>query len=447
MHLRTSFVRLLALAAFLTVVMLPAFPSMIRAADHYPDDAVVVSLTIDPSSLSEVRTVAELAEVLQQELSLEAASPLDFEVVIHIAGNVYQNRDQQAHQEGSGIMVSLENGDPVKGRVREMRFHTYGDFSESEAWKHFSSTIQEALLYSMNSSGAFEVAEDGNVWLTVTDVVDGTQNAPSDGASMVLELTADMLYRDGSKFGSKEPPEGYRQVLRSIQLVLSPAVAQVVALAEEESAEEAPAVVAETDGITGVYGYEQSGYRVEIKDGRHVMSDIRKNPPEYIWFTPVGENAFSAEMFGESVEISFSGDDQGHATEMSIKNQGSNGFQLPLKESAEAAVPRQGASLKDAADTPAPLASPAGITGTYGVDRGAVSVQEVDGQLAMSNPNAAKTEHWPLEEIGQNRYSSLFNGNPVELKFSIDDDGQAFAVTIIQGDREMKIPRKEAAES
>jgi hypothetical protein len=92
------------------------------------------------------------------------------------------------------------------------------------------------------------------------------------------------------------------------------------------------AVVAETDGITGVYGYDQSGYRVEIKDGRHVMWDIRKPPPEYIWFTPVGENYFSAEMFGEPAEISFSGDDRGHATEMFIKMQDSNDFKLPLEE-------------------------------------------------------------------------------------------------------------------
>ena len=178
-----------------------------------------------------------------------------------------------------------------------------------------------------------------------------------------------------------------------------------------------------------------------------MMWDIRKSPPEYIWFTPVGENHFGVEMFGEAAEITFSGDDHGHATEMFIKMQGSNGFKLPLKESAEAAVPGQGASVKGAADTPAPLASPAGIIGTYGVDRGALSVQEVDGQLAMSNPNAAETEHWPLEEIGQNRYSTVFNGNPIELKFSMDDDGQSFAVTIIQGDREMKIPRQEAGES
>jgi len=450
MQLRTLFVRIFPLVAFLATATLAAFPSTILAANHYPDDAVLVRFTIDSSSLSDISTVAELAEALHQELSLEAASPLDFEVVIHIAGNVYQNRDQQPHQEGSGIMVGLKKGEPVSGRVREMRFHTYGDFSESEAWEHFRGRIKEALLYSMNSSGAFAADDNGTVWLTVADVVDGLQDVQTDGSSMVLELSADMLYRDGSKFGSKEPPEGYRQMLRSIQLVLTPAEAQVVARVEEGSAEEAPSArvaEAETDGITGVYGYDQSGYRVEIKDGQHVMWDIRKSPPKYILLTPMDENHFSAEMFGEPAEISFSGDEQGHATEMFIKMQGSNGFKLPRKENAEASAPAQGASDIVAADTSVPSIAAGGIAGTYGADRGALTIQKVDGQLAMSNPNAAETEHWLLEEIGQNRYSTVFNGNPVELKFSVDDEGHAFAVTIVQGDHEMKLPRKDTGKS
>lgn len=136
----------------------------------------------------------------------------------------------------------------------------------------------------------------------------------------------------------------------------------------------------------------QSGYRVEIKDGQHVMWDIRKSPLEYILLIPVSENHFSAELFGNPAEISFSVDHQGHATELFIKMQGSNGFPLPRKDNV---APEQETSVSPATNTPVATTPSGDIIGTYGADGGALSIQEVDGQLAMSNPNPTETEQWP----------------------------------------------------
>lgn len=300
------------------------------AADQYPRDAVVVRFSIDPAALKEVNTVAELVDALHRELELEAASPLGFEVVVHMVGNVYQDRSQPPHAEGSGIMVSIEKGKPVNDRIKDLRFYTYGDFSESEAWDFFKGKIQEALLYSMNSSGAFEADDDGAVWLSVIDVVDGTIDNKRDGSNMVVELGAELLYRDGSKFGSKTPPDGYRQELETIQIVLSPAEVQA---SKEPAPEEVPVASvaeAETDGITGVYGLYDGGLRVEKKDGQYVMSDVRKPDPEYMPLTSIGENLFSADYYGNPAKIKFSVDDKGQAFAMSIEQQGRT-LKLPRK--------------------------------------------------------------------------------------------------------------------
>lgn len=285
------------------------------ASDHYPDDAIVARFTIPASALDDVHNVADLAEALHKELKLEASSPLDFEVVVHMVGNVYQNWEQQPHSEGSGIMVNLEKGKPVNNRIKDLRFYTYGDFSESEAWDFFRGKIQEALLYSMNSNGAFEVDDHDNVWLAVVDVVDGTRRLEVDSTSMVLELSAELLYRDGSKFGSKEPPEGYREFVRSVQLVLSPAEAQT---GEENEAEEvAPAAATEaaaeeSDGLTGIYGFDQSGMLIEKKDGQYYLSNPSASEERFV-ITPTGEHQFDCDYDGMPMTIKFSVDDDGHA--------------------------------------------------------------------------------------------------------------------------------------
>lgn len=303
------------------------------AGDAYPSDAVVARFTIDPATLSAVNNTVELIDVLHQELKLEAASPLNYEVIVHLLGNVYQGRDQQPHSEGSGVMLSLEKGKVLDDRIRDLRFYTYGDFSESEAWDSFRDRIQTALLYSMNSSGSFEADEDGTVWLTVADVVDGTVNIEPDGNSMVLELTAELNYRDGSRFGLKEAPEGYRQIVQTVQLVLAPAEVPVTAEPEPEQpamSDSAPAAVTESGGITGVYGYDASGLQIEMKDGKYVMFDIRKSPPEYMPLTSIGENHFSVDYYGEPAKLKFSLDDDGNAFAMSVEQQGHE-IKLPRK--------------------------------------------------------------------------------------------------------------------
>ena len=285
------------------------------ASDHYPSDAVVARFTIDPAALADVTNTADLVDALHQELALEAASPLDFEVVIHLQGNVYQNRNQPPHAEGSGIMVYLEKGEPVNDRIKDLRFYTYGDFSESDAWEFFQGKIQEVLLYSMNSSGAFEAGDDGTVWLTVVDVVDGTRDVEVDEGNMVLELGAELNYRDGSRFGSKEPPEGYRQFVRTVQLVLSPATVQASTepVAEEDVAVADTGVAeAESDGLTGIYGFDQSGMLIERKDGLYYLSNPSASEERFL-LTAAGENQFTVDYDGMPMEIKFSVDDSEHA--------------------------------------------------------------------------------------------------------------------------------------
>jgi len=328
-----QFVRSIPSMTVLLTFLFACATGSAMAADKYPSDAVVVRFTVDPTALKEVNTVAELTDALHRELKLEAASPLGFEVVVHMVGNVYQDRSQPPHGEGSGIMVNIEKGKPVNDRIKDLRFYTYGDFSESEAWDFFNGKIKESLLYSMNSNGAFEADGDGTVWLTVAEVVDGTKDVEPDTSRMVLELSAELLYRDGSKFGSKEPPEGYRQVLRTVQLVLVPAEAQAsVEVKPEESAATAVAdtVEAESDGITGEYGFDPGGLRIEKKDGGYVMSDVRKSPPVYMPFTSIGENHFSVDYSGVPAKIKFSVDDKGQAFAMSIEQQGHT-IKLPRK--------------------------------------------------------------------------------------------------------------------
>lgn len=331
MKLRSRFMSTYSLNAVLLIFLFTCAAGTVSAADKYPSDAVVVQLSIDPLALSEASNTEELVSALHQELKLEASSPLGFEVVIHLVSNVYQDRNQQAHEVGSGIMVSIEKGKPVNDRIKDLQFYTYGDFSESEAWDNFKVQIQEAVLYSMNSSGAFEADETGKVWLNVDEVTRGETIIQADGRRMVLELSADVLYRDGSKFGSKAPPEGYRQELETFQIVLSPA--EVQSSPEAVSEEEEPIAVvqeAETDGITAVYGYDESGLRIEKRDGAYVMSDIRKSPPEYMPLTSIGDNYFSVEYAGVPSKIKFSLDDEGQAFAISIEQEGHT-IKLPRK--------------------------------------------------------------------------------------------------------------------
>lgn len=327
MHLRSRIYRINPFMTVLFALFIACTTGHVMAADQYPSDAVVVRFTVDSAALSQVNNTVELVDALHRELKLEAASPLDFEVVVHIAGNVYQGRDQQPHSEGSGIMVSIEKGKPVNDRVKDLRFYTYGDFSESEAWDFFRGKIQEALLSSMNSSGAFEADDDGTVWLTVAEVADGTRKIEPDGSRMVLELSAEMLYRDGSKFGSKTPPEGYRQALQTTQIVLSPA--QVPA-SKEPVPDAASNADTKVDGITGVYGLYDGGLRVEKKDGQYVMSNIRKPDPEYMPITSIGENLFSVDYYDKPATVKFSVDDKGQAFAMSIEQQDRT-MKLPRK--------------------------------------------------------------------------------------------------------------------
>jgi hypothetical protein len=303
----------------LTTVLVFCSTAGVMASDHYPSDAVVARFTIDAAVLAEVSNTAELIDALHQELKVEAGSPLDFEVVVHMQGNVYQNRDQPPHAIGSGIMLSLEDGKPVNDRIKDLRFYTYGDFSETEAWDFFRNEIQQGLLYSMNSSQTFEAGDDGTVWLTVVDVVDGTRDVEVDEGNMVLELGAELNYRDGSKFGSKEPPEGYRQIVRTVQLVLSPATAQagtepeVVVEAETEESNASPDTTEEdSDGLTGMYGFDQSGMLIEKIDGQYFLSNPSASETRFE-LIPAGENEFTVEYDGMPMEIKFSVDDNGFA--------------------------------------------------------------------------------------------------------------------------------------
>jgi len=338
MQYRGRFVRKIPVIAVLVTALIVACTDQSGTAEpvtkeDYPANTVVIRFNIDPASLEAVQNSADLTEALHQGIELEAASPLDFEVVIHLNGNVFQNRDQQPHPVASGISVDIDKGKPVNGLIKDLRFYTYGDFSEREAWAYFQEELQSAILYSMNASGAFETAGDGTIPLTVAKVVDGSEIIEPDGKSMVLELTAEVSYRDGSKFGSQQPPEGYTQELKTVQILLSSA---------QGAAHEAV-----TDAAT------------------------------------------------------------------------------------------------ESPDPDIPAASSGGITGIYGIENGAMSIQEKDGQFVMSNPNMHEPEDWPMTEIGENHFSVVYNGTPVELKFSVDDDGNAFAMTIVQGGHEMKMPRKE----
>jgi hypothetical protein len=301
----------------LSIVLVFCSTAGVMASDHYPSDAVVARFTIDAAALADVGNTAELIDALHHELKVEAASPLDFEVVVHMQGNVYQNREQPPHSEGSGIMLSLEKGKPVNDRIKDLRFYTYGDFSETEAWEFFRDKIQEALLYSMNSSQTFEAGDDGTVWLTVVDVVDGTRDVEVDEGNMILELGAELNYRDGSKFGSKQPPEGYRQIVRTVQLVLSPAKAQAgtepEAMVEtEESIATADTAEEESDGLTGMYGFDQSGMLIEMIDGQYFLSNPSVSETRFE-LIPTGENQFTVEYDGMPMEIKFSVDDNGFA--------------------------------------------------------------------------------------------------------------------------------------
>lgn len=331
MRVHSSDTALCALVLALIIALSAGLATDAIAADTDPSDAVIARFTIDPAELSEVQNTADLVDALHRELRLDGSSPLDYEVIVHLLGNIYQDREQPPHSEGSGIMLNLEKGKPLKGHIKDLRFYTYGDFSESEAWEFFRGSIEQALLYSMNSSGSFEAGEDGPVWLTVDSVVDGAANIEANGSSMVLELTAELNYRDGSKFGRKEPPEGYQQILQTIQLVLSPAAVQISDEPEPEPAlatNVAVATAAESDGITGVYGYEPGGLRIEKKDDQYVMSDVRKSPPVYMPLTPIGKNYFSVDYNGVPAKLKFSVDDEGIAFAMTVEQQG-HGMKLP----------------------------------------------------------------------------------------------------------------------
>lgn len=330
---RVFFQKALTKTIVLVIALLTVTSMALYASDSHPEDVVVVKFSIDWNALAKVSNSRELIEALHQNLNLESASPLEFEVVVHVVGNVYQNREQQPHPVGSGIMVSLEEDVPVTGLLREQRFNTYSGTGESETWEQFHESFKSALLYSMNSSGAFQEDEQGTVWLYVDDAVDGGTVVETDSSNMMLEVSAEMLYRDGSKFGSKEPPEGFRQVLQTVQLVLAPAQAPesapLVQAAPETAAPEVTETV-ESEGITGVYGFDESGLKIEQKDGQYVMSDIRKTPPHYMPLTLIDDNRYSVDYNGMMVELKFSLDDQGNAFGMVIVQQGHE-MKLPRK--------------------------------------------------------------------------------------------------------------------
>jgi len=50
--------------------------------------------------------------------------------------------------------------------------------------------------------------------------------------------------------------------------------------------------------------------------------------------------------------------------------------------------------------------------------------------------------YMPLTSIGENHFSVDYYGEPAKLKFSLDDDGNAFAMSVEQQGHEIKLPRK-----
>lgn len=331
MQAEYSLVRVLAIKVGLFVVLAFNVPTSAIASGEYPNDEVVVRFSIDPSVLDDVTNVPQLASALHRELRLEAASPLDFEVVVHITANIYQNRAQQQHAEGSAIMVNLDKGKPLNDRVKDLRFYTYGDFDEEEAWKYFGGKIQEALLYSMNASGAFKAGEDGTVWTSVSSVSDGSNDLSSENGSMVVEISAELLYRDGSKFGSKQPPSGYRQTLNSVQILLEPAEPQAAEAEPQTSPQtEVAEATSPEGGISGEYGYDPGGLGIEKIDGQYVMYDVRKSPPQYMLLTPIGDGQYSVDYNGVMAKLTFSVDENGQAFSISVEQEGHT-IKLPRK--------------------------------------------------------------------------------------------------------------------
>jgi len=59
------------------------------------------------------------------------------------------------------------------------------------------------------------------------------------------------------------------------------------------------------------------------------------------------------------------------------------------------------------------------------------------------NGNMAEPTHWKLAAVEANRYGALYYDTPVEIHFSVDENGRAFAMSIVQQGNELKLPRKE----
>jgi hypothetical protein len=306
------------------------------AAAAAADRTVVIHLSLEPADLGGVGDTEALMRTVRDQLRLKAATPLDTPLVIHLGFRAYQSPEEAPEVTGGGIGVDIDRHHPVDGLFREQPFWTYGDFSESQAWDHFRRAMESALAWSPSTTGAFQPADNGAIPIHVDAVASGPADFRPDGIRMVVELSAELLYRDGSKFGSRTPPPGYEQDLRPVTLVLSPAEAG------------APASVPEP--MAAVAGPQPAA------------------PAGGAW----------------------------------------NGF-----------------------------------VGTYGIDNGAMVIAPRDGQLVMYNPNMPEPRYWPLEPAGQHRFNTLYYDTPVEIRFSVDESGRAFALTIVQSGQELKLPRKD----
>ena len=71
-----------------------------------------------------------------------------------------------------------------------------------------------------------------------------------------------------------------------------------------------------------------------------------------------------------------------------------------------------------------------------------IIVDEIEGQFAFYNGNMPELACRPLNRVEENTSFALFNDTSIEIRFSIDDTGRAFAMTIAQEGLELKLPRK-----
>jgi hypothetical protein len=197
-------------------------------------DTVRIRFSLDPEAAGSVASTEDLIAVLRKGLFVSAETPLDFPMTLHIGFRTYQSRadwievnegydmtDPRTIQ-GTGLHLDVTRGEPVEGLVSKLPFQTMSDFDSDGTWALFRERVQSSLAWGTNSSGAFRPGDDGLVPLHVEEVLGGAAAVEPDGVRMVLEVTAELLYRDGSKFGSRTPPEGTAEVVETVQLVLAP---------------------------------------------------------------------------------------------------------------------------------------------------------------------------------------------------------------------------------